>query len=65
MNKYKKTSLEYKSTILLTKKTRELLSGIGRKNETYEDVIKNLLETKKQFDSMENAKSSDSMLGGQ
>lgn len=59
------TNPDHKSTILLTKKTRELLSEIGKKNETYEDIIKNLLDTRKQFDSLGIVKSSESLLGGQ
>ena len=33
-----------KTTILVTKKTREQLRGLGKKGETYDDIIVRLME---------------------
>ena len=37
-------SINEKTTILVTKKTREQLKALGRKGETYEDIITRLME---------------------
>ena len=42
-----------KSTILLSKETRALLLRIGRKNQTYDQVIKELINTKSRLDVLE------------
>ncbi len=41
-------------TIALKKETRMLLSDIGRKNQTYDQVIRDLIISKNQLDSLEN-----------
>jgi hypothetical protein len=42
-----------KSTILLKKETRELLSKIGRKEQTYDQLIRELIQSKNKLDSLE------------
>lgn len=42
-----------KTTILLSRKTRELLAEVGKKNQTYDEVIRNLIDSKKKFDSLD------------
>ncbi|MDN5845897.1 MAG: hypothetical protein L0H53_06440 [Candidatus Nitrosocosmicus sp.] len=37
---------DYKSTILVTKETRLLLSKIGRKEQTYDQIIRELINIK-------------------
>ncbi|ALI34769.1 hypothetical protein NMY3_00557 [Candidatus Nitrosocosmicus oleophilus] len=37
---------DYKSTILVDKETRSMLSKIGRKNQSYDQIIRELIETK-------------------
>lgn len=49
-------SIKDKSSILLDKETRILLSKLGRKEQTYDDVIRELLNSKKRLDSLENKK---------
>ena len=42
-----------KSTIQLEKETRTLLSKIGRKDQTYDQVIKELIISKNKLDKLE------------
>lgn len=42
-----------RSTILLDKKTRLLLSKIGRKDQTYDQIIRELIDTKKRTSLLE------------
>lgn len=53
-----------KSTILLEKETRTMLSKIGRKNQTYDQIIRELIEIKNKVSSLEiNGSSHPSDLG--
>lgn len=45
---------DYKSTILLKKETRILLSKLGRKNQTYDQIIRELIEAKNKISLLEN-----------
>ena len=45
--------MERNSTILIRNKTRELLKQIGRKNQTYDQLINELIETKSSQDSLD------------
>lgn len=42
-----------KSTIILKRQTRSLLSKIGRKYQTYDDVITELIESKNKLELLE------------
>lgn len=42
--------MERNSTILIRNKTRQLLKQIGRKNQTYDQLINELIETKSSQD---------------
>ncbi len=42
-----------KSTILLEKETRALLTEIGRKKQTYDQIIQELIKSKNKLDSLE------------
>ncbi len=44
---------DYKSTILLKKETRILLSKLGRKNQTYDQIIRELIEAKNEVSLLE------------
>jgi hypothetical protein len=44
---------ECKTTILLKQETRSILSKIGRKDQTYDDVIVELIESKNKLDLLE------------
>jgi hypothetical protein len=45
--------MERNSTILIRNKTRELLKKIGRKNQTYDQLINELIKTKSGQDSLD------------
>ena len=45
--------MERNSTILIRNKTRELLKQIGRKNQTYDQLINELIETKSSQDPLD------------
>lgn len=42
-----------RATIALKKETRSILSEIGRKNQSYDQVIRDLLKSKNKLDSLE------------
>jgi predicted CopG family antitoxin len=44
---------DYKSTILVDKETRSMLSKIGRKNQSYDQIIRELIETKNRISLLE------------
>ena len=42
-----------KTSILIDANTRKILSEIGKKYQTYNDIIRELIETKNKLDSLE------------
>jgi hypothetical protein len=54
-----------KSTILLEKETRQKLRKAGYKGQTYDEIIKELLQSKKSLEiSLDNPVSRESIIGG-
>jgi hypothetical protein len=51
--------MKEKSTIQLNKKTRILLHNIGRKGQTYDEVINELISKKNGLELLESKKSGD------
>jgi hypothetical protein len=45
-----------KASIVIHSDTREYLKSIGRKSQTYDDIIKELLGNQKKYDSVSSAK---------
>ena len=50
------------TSIQLTKETRSLLSKIGRKEQTYDQVIRDLINSKNKLDSLKNKNTTNRVL---